>query len=166
MSAPTTRTILSTILSTRTSMLPFLRSSARTAIKVDVNRHCVDEALSGNTTGSTLTQGPVELPTDKLSRPDLEALKGASSVVFSWPDSTDASPSNVLNTLEGALREADQEVTTTRPFFMLDGGGRRMATLSLLGNQDHRMVIGDVDHELPGTWLRHFASQRTVNDST
>jgi hypothetical protein len=160
-------TILSKIVSTRTS-IPFLRNSiARTAIKVDVNRHCVDMALHGNIKGSNLTEVPVELSTD---RPNFDALNDvvgdcASSLIVSWPD-TETPRSALLKTLEGTLKEFHTEVCTTRPFFMLDGGGRRMASLTLVGShQDHKLsavdtaVLSQYDYQVPaGTWIRQFSS--------
>ena len=169
--------ILSTVMATRAS-IPFLRNAAKTALKVDVNRHCVDMALGGNLTGSSsMTETPVELPVVQLNTPnDLQAFKdvvgeSASSVVFSWPDDAFTSRRNndVLQALEGALRESHQEVATSKPFFMLDGGGRRMASLSLLGKcaedlpSSYTTLSHENDFESPtGTWLRHYCSLRSA----
>ncbi|KAL3904588.1 MAG: hypothetical protein SGILL_010006 [Bacillariaceae sp.] len=138
-------------------------------------------ALGGhNLTGnSTLTETPVELPPMRLNSAhahnddDLQAFKDvvgerASSVVFSWPDDPFETHKNnqVLQTLEGALRESHQDVATSKPFFVLDGSGRRMASLSLLGNaavdvSSYSSEENDFESP-PGTWLRHYCSLRSA----
>ena len=156
--------------------IPFLRNAAKSALKVEVNRHCVDMALGENLTGnSAVTETPVEMhPLHLAAHDDLQAFKDvvgerASSVVFSWPDDPYSTHRNndVLQTLEGALRESHQEVATSKPFFVLDGAGRRMASLSLLGKSAEEVPSSmysepnDFDSP-PGTWLRHYCSLRTA----
>lgn len=156
--------------------IPFLRTTAKTALKVEVNRHCVDMALGGDLTGSsTMTETPVELPSAQLlAHDDLQAFKDvvgkcASSVVFSWPDDPFTSHRNndVLQTLERALRESHKDVATSKPFFVLDGAGRRVASLSLLGkcSEEAPPFASSQDNELespPGMWLRHYCSLRSA----
>jgi hypothetical protein len=124
-------------------------------VKIDVNRHCVDVPLCG------VTERPIELSTET---PDLlQVLKEvvdscASSVVVSWPDTHLSRTALTVNTLEGAL--------TTGPFFMLDGGGRRMATLTLLSKQANEQYTDDdvlsKYQEPVGTWLRELCFLRTA----
>ncbi|KAG7353748.1 hypothetical protein IV203_003103 [Nitzschia inconspicua] len=169
MATPTS--VLSKIMKTRAS-IPFLRNAAKTAIKVDVTL----------ASGRSLSFEETPIATSKKNhRPNLKAAvldlvdDSASSVVFSWPDN--GSPiaarqhRNVLRTLEKALRESRHNVTTTKPFFMLDGGGRRMASLSILGNQEARMMAENKHynsgycHETPGTWVQNYCSLRTSASS-
>lgn len=177
MTPPTS--VLSTIIKTRAS-IPFLRKAARTALKVDVNRHCV---AFGNTNAQYyLKETPFELAamkdrSDRMTAAFSDCVDAStSSVVISWPD--DGSPatasqhSDILQTLDSVLRETYPDFTTTKPFFMLDGGGRRMASLALLssGSPDSRMVVPNNDsdydgdsNESPGMWLRHYCSRRTTS---
>lgn len=55
------------------------------------------------------------------------------SATISWSiaDYDEEFPPEVLDT-ERNMKESFPEVTTTRPFFVLDGSGRRAALLSLL----------------------------------
>lgn len=178
---PPTSTMLSTIMKTRSS-IPFLRQAAKTALKVDVNRHCVVDMALRNNNSQCIKESLMEFAA-MSHQPNLRAVfqnvvdDSASSVIFSWPD--DGSPATarqhkeVLQKLQGALRECHPDITTTKPFFMLDGGGRRMASLSVLNKQDSRAIVeNDLGsylangssghfHETPGMWLRHYCSLRS-----
>jgi hypothetical protein len=160
--------IVSTVVATRAS-IPFLRNAAKVALKVDVNRHCVDMALRGDLTGSS--SATAELATcDDLQAFNKVVGESASSVVFSWPDDAVASLRNneVLRALEGALRESHQDIATSKPFFMLDGGGRRMASLSVLGKCAEDVPSFNASQQddfesPPGTWLRHYSLRSAAN---
>jgi hypothetical protein len=145
--------------------VPFLRKAVGSTLTVDINRHCGDTGLCGHKGDS-----------GALQTADLTALKDVvandyASVVISWPAPSEYGtskrpPKSVLNTLETTLRESHDHVTTTRPFFMLDGGGRRMASLTLL----HPTIQRDGDplcpleHDcpVPGNWLKHYNSLRSI----
>lgn len=64
----------------------------------------------------------------------------ATSVIITWPvskigDNTEEISPREVSKMEGYLRQScNHEVTTSRPFFVLDGGGQRMASLSLIGH--------------------------------
>jgi hypothetical protein len=167
MASTTTKSILST---TTKMAVPFLRKVAGSTVTVDVNRHCIDMTLSSHKGDS-----------GTLQRTDLTALHDVvmddcASVVVSWPVSSEYGtstrpPKTVLNTLERTLRESHDNVTTTRPFFMLDGGGRRMASLTLLRRLPTMQTIGDTatlspighyDCSVPGDWLKHYSSLRSM----
>lgn len=175
---PQTPTILSTIMNTRSS-IPFLHKAAKTALKVDANHHCVvDVAFDRNAVKET----PARLAA-MGHRPDLKAVlhnavgNSACSVIFSWPVDGSLPVSRQHNEAvqnwEGALRESHPNVTTTKPFFMLDGGGQRMASLAVLRNNEDAQTFAnfdlgphlcedtsDYDHETPGMRLRHYSSLR------
>lgn len=150
--------------------VPFLRKVAGSTVTVDVNRHCLDMALSSH-------KGAL----GALRRTDLTELHDGiaddcASVVVSWPVSSEyctskPAPKAVLSTIERTLRESHENVTTTRPFFMLDGGGRRMASLTLLRRTPTMQSMEDTatsspiehyDCSVPGDWLRHYSSLRSI----
>jgi hypothetical protein len=142
-----------------------------------VNHHCVGDNASGNQGLYCKETQQEERLTMKYRSPYLKDTvqnmveNSTSSVLFSWPDdgsvATYHHSTDVLRTLEQGLREYHPIVTTTKPFYMLDGGGRRMATLSLLGNhQEDRLCEDNISNtdfvvDAPGTWLRDYCSLRT-----
>jgi hypothetical protein len=125
----------------------------------------------------TMPLQPIELEGSNIPKPELNRLKDAvdetnvSSVVVSWDVQDSAKvrnlSGNILNTLDGALRESHDMVTTTRPFYMLDGGGRRMGSLclvrwspSLIQRLDTR--ANQDDHQVPGTWLKQYITLQSM----
>jgi hypothetical protein len=113
--------------------------AAKQSMEVDLNRHCV-----GTT---TLRYGRTSVTTDRIPRLDLETSKKimmdqcATSVIISWPVSKYGgntkeiiSPREVSKMEEYLRQSCNHEVTTSRPFFVLDGGGQRLASLSLIGH--------------------------------
>ena len=121
------------------TIISLLRRNVTTKrlMEVDVNRHCV---------GTTTLYGLTGATTDRIPSLDLETSKKimmdqcATSVIISWPvskiggNAEEISPREVSK-MEGYLRQScNHEVTTSRPFFVLDGGGQRMASLSLIGH--------------------------------
>ncbi len=151
-------------------VIPFLYNAARKGLKVDVNRRCVALALHPGTT--------VDVDTYHINGPaDLQNFNdtvdaNVSSVVISWPDDTIASPqtNDFIRDVERILRESHQDVTTTKPFFVLDGGGLRKASLSLLENPDPKTSLDQIYSssvesysEVPETWLRHYCSLRSIS---
>ena len=142
-----TRSIISKVMSMRTVVsLVRRKKPSKLSMKIDVNRYCVGitKLYERTTSSGTLRQQSVKIPNDPNSRLDIENLKEvmmddyASSVIISWSvseygDNTQIPPREVLY-MERAMKQYCATVTTSRPFFVLDGGGRRMALLSLLGH--------------------------------
>ena len=147
-------------------------------LNIDINRNCVDMALGHHAGEGTTPLRPIELQGSEIPRNDLNHLKdvvddaGLSSVVVSWDvnyyDKVRSLSSSVLSTLDGALRESHDSVTTTRPFFMLDGGGRRMGSMclvkspSLFQRLSSSGIIEEEDlHVIPGAWLEQYSMLRS-----
>jgi hypothetical protein len=154
------------VMSTRMA-IPFLRNVSRASMAVDVNRHCVDLRLSGHK-GDSGTLRTADLTTLKDVIAD-----DCASVVISWPVSeygaTKRPSKTILQTLESSLRESHDNVTTTSPFYMLDGGGRRMASLTLLrspiaqSKREDSWCAGEQDWPAPGSWLKHYSNSRSIS---
>jgi hypothetical protein len=178
--------VLSTILKTRASLRPLRNAVPSTALKIDVNRRCVmAETIASGEPGFLVKETPQEEFLAMQHRsPDLkDAIQNVlddstSSVVLSWPDdgsfATFHHTANVLRTFGQALQESHPDVTTTKPFFMLDGGGLRMASLSVIGNHQDRLFVDNCNNRecsveyhdtTPGAWLRRYCSLRASANS-
>jgi hypothetical protein len=147
-----------TMLSSRRA-IPFLRNAAGAPVTVEATRHCFDMALCGH-------KGDIGIPQPA----DVTALKDCvandcASIVVSWPVSDYGAPrgppKNVVNTLERTLRESHNNATTTIPFYVLDGGGRRMASLTLLRKPEgpckgESVYPPEYDFRVAGNWLKYY----------
>ena len=140
-----TRTIVSKVMSVRTVVSLLRRNkSSKLSTNIDVKRYCVGmTTLYEQTSGDTLRENLVNIIKDQNSKLNLEIFKEdimdycSSSVIISWAiseygDNTQIPPREILN-LERAMKQS-YIMTTLRPFFVLDGGGRIMVFLSLLGH--------------------------------
>lgn len=135
-------------------------------------------ALGCHTGDGTVPLQPIELQGSNIPRPELNRLKDMvhdtdiSSVVVSWNLQDNKKvrnlPDHVLNTLDGALGDFHDTVTTTRPFYMLDGGGRRMGSMSLVKSPSllqrlDALVKNQEDYQVAGTWLKQYSALQSMN---
>eukprot|EP00536_Pseudo-nitzschia_multiseries_P008784 jgi/Psemu1/199031/e_gw1.230.17.1 len=111
--------------------------------KIECRRYRVGtELLNGQGGGCVTKMQPKEMFGIRTTDTDFETLKEIkidhcpTSVTISWSvsdydEDTNVPSKEVLN-MERVMKEAFHNTATTRPFFVLDGKGRRMALLSLL----------------------------------
>jgi len=123
-------------------------------LKMDINQYCFG-VTKQNTSQSIPIEEPVKLTSDRNR--DSEASKDfmiddcASSVTVSWPipDGTMHVPLSKVLDVERAMKECYHNVVTSRPFFVLDGEGRRMALLSLKCDHDKQDWYDEENGSLP-----------------
>ena len=174
------------ILATSSRNLP--RMSLRAAgsfLNVDINRKSINMAIDCHQGDGTEPLEPIELKQSDIPNPDMKYLEelvrehNVSSVVISWPVQESEKVKNVsgkiLDALDSTLQESGDVVTTSRPFYMLDGGGPRMGSMCLIRastqNQSLEDTIPDIysrtqayhsaaqDYVPAGTWLTHYNLQ-------
>jgi hypothetical protein len=116
--------------------------AAGSFLNVDINRKCINMAIDCHQGDGTEPLYPIELKKSEIPNPDLKYLEelirehNVSSVVISWPvqesENVKSISGRILDTLDLTLRESGDVVTTSRPFYMLDGGGPRVGSMCLI----------------------------------
>jgi hypothetical protein len=134
-------------------------------MNVDIHRNCMDMAIDRLAGEGTESIDPNEFKTPGYtSKPAFRH-----SVVLSWPvhDTDNAVKQHALPgqhaviTLDSVLKESSNTVYTTRPFYILDGGGGRMGSLCVVKSLLKTQRLCD---ELPEnlsfepSWLNHYST--------
>jgi hypothetical protein len=162
--------------------------AASSFLNVDINRKCINMAIDCHQGDGTAPINPIELKKSDIPSSDLKCLEdfirehNVSSVVISWPVQESEKVKNVagriLDTLDLTLRQSGDVVTTSRPFFMLDGGGPRVGSMCLIRASTQNQSMDDTtpethscaqayhiaaqDYVPAGTWLKHYSSLRSL----
>ena len=160
---------------------------ASSFLNIDISESCIDMAIDCHKGDGALALDPIQLPAQDVPKPEVERLQSivkdhdVTSVLLSWPvqdaESVSQVSSRIINCLNATLRESHGDsVRTTKPFYMLDGGGRRMASLCLVKNHppteqsikapavDDYLLLGSKkqDYQVTGTWLKNYSTLRSL----
>ena len=161
-------------------------------LSLDVHNDCIDMAIDCHQGDGTylLDSMPLTAPVPTSApKQSLDYLKDivnegdVSSVLVSWPplsslssatSSTTGTEPTILSSLDSVMKDscdnAENVVAMTRPFYMLDGCGRRMASMCLVKDLHHMNNMSTtVPSSSPfsssfsepscqpiGTWLRMY----------
>ena len=179
--APASQNVLKAVAGRMAGSTTMQSTRGSSFLSVDVHHDCVDMAIDCHQGDGTHVLDPMPLHskpayTEESGNFMLNYLKDVvqegdvCSVLVSWPpraSSSSASGPSILNSLDTMMKEScsndtEKVVAMTRPFYMLDGGGRRMASMCLVKDVHHKealtaspFVSSSMEPSI-GTWLRTY----------
>jgi hypothetical protein len=158
--------------------MPIRNGMVRTSACFSNAVNPIGMTLDCHTGDSTMPLQPLHFDASQKPLPEFNHLKDLldandiTSVVISWPlleneKTVRNFPGSVLKTLDGALSESHDTVTTTRPFYMLDGGGRRVGSMCLVRpptlERMYNRDTNDCEYQLPGAWLKDYSRLQSLS---